>query len=588
MGWKSEGDGGSLLRPRADCCIRVQNTVLLTAPRELDVRVSISSGRATTHHDIEGPAVANTTLESEEMAKLLTLVEEAARSTEEGVKHFVEPAPGTLRRTTSKRPHVIFGRRGSGKSSLLRKAGADLTLDRRPIAYVNLEPFKGHSYPDVLISVLITTLKEFKRWMDTAAVHPSTRTSFWQKLFGTAPQRPSLNRADAARLSDDLTDKIKALELELHRTDAAALRTTTEARLERKDSKRVSMGIKSTVASGDASRGTDETLAHKEEIEETSKRCKTDFLHRRILQYQALFSDLSGMSGGDAYLFVDDLYHIRRMDQAKVVDYFHRIAKDHHLWLKVGTIRHRTRWYIQGDPPTGVKLGDDADEIDLDLTLEKYSLAKDFLAKILRNFSEASGVGALDRFLSEGALDRLVLASGGVARDFLSIFRRSVDVARERGGGHRGERVGVEDVNMAAGEYDSAKREEFKRDTLDDDASPLEDEFRRIQHFCLERNNTNCFLLDKEQHGPAVDLIHELVDLKLIHLVRSRVTVSGRRGKIYEAYMLDLSQYAGARKRRKLQMVEFWKPDSTEVLRRASLIYDSSVHTEQIGANDGQ
>ena len=39
-----------------------------------------------------------------------------------------------------------FGRRGSGKSSLLRKAGADLTLDRRPIAHVNLEAFKGHSY----------------------------------------------------------------------------------------------------------------------------------------------------------------------------------------------------------------------------------------------------------------------------------------------------------------------------------------------------------------------------------------------------------------------------------------------------------
>jgi hypothetical protein len=68
-------------------------------------------------------------------------------------------------------------------------------------------------------------------------------------------------------------------------------------------------------------------------------------------------------------------------------------------------------------------------------------------------------------------------------------------------------------------------------------------------------------------------LIHELVDLKLIHLVRSRVTVSGRPGRIFEAYMLDLSQYAGARKRRKLQMIEFWKKTSKEALRKASLIY---------------
>jgi hypothetical protein len=278
------------------------------------------------------------------------------------------------------------------------------------------------------------------------------------------------------------------------------------------------------------------------------------------------------LSGGDGYLFVDDLYHIRRLDQPKVVDYFHRIAKDNRLWLKIGTIRHRTRWYTHGDPPIGMKIGDDADEIDLDLTLEKYSLAKNFLVRILTNFAKAAEITPNSAFLTDGAVDRLVLASGGVARDFLSIFRRSVDIARERGGGHRGEKVGVEDVNVAAGEYDSSKREEFKRDTLDDDIT-LENEFQRLRQFCLDKNNTNCFLLDKDQRGWEVELIHELVDLKLIHLVRSRVTVSGHRGKIFEAYMLDISQYSGARKRRKLQMIEFWKAASKEALRRVSFIY---------------
>jgi ABC-type molybdenum transport system ATPase subunit/photorepair protein PhrA len=37
---------------------------------------------------------------------------------------------------------LVFGRRGSGKSSLLRKAAADLTVDRRPIAFIDLETFK--------------------------------------------------------------------------------------------------------------------------------------------------------------------------------------------------------------------------------------------------------------------------------------------------------------------------------------------------------------------------------------------------------------------------------------------------------------
>jgi hypothetical protein len=511
-------------------------------------------------------------LDSEQMVQLVTMVEEAARSTQEGVKRFVEPAPGTLRRSTSKRHHIVFGRRGSGKSSLLHKAAADLTVDRRPIAYVNLEAFKGHSYPDVLLSVLISTFEEFKRWMESAAVHPSTRKSFWKALFGTAPTRPSYNRKQAAKLSGRLSPQIEALKQELYRTDNADL--TVKSAHETNERASAGMKGKGGVARISAEAKAEAELSQKEteELEERYKRSKIDFLLRHIMEYQDLFRSLSELSNGDAYLFLDDLYHIPRADQPKVVDYFHRIAKDYNLWLKIGTIRHRTRWYVHGDPPTGMKIGDDADEIDLDLTLEKYTLAKDFLIKILSNFASAANLTSISSFVTVGALDRLVLASGGVARDFLSIFRRSVDVARERGGGHRGERVGAEDVNVAAGEYDSSKREEFKRDTLGDNVT-LEDEFKKLQEFCLDKNNTNCFLLDKDQRGAEVELIHELVDLKLIHLVRSRVTVSGRRGKIYEAYMLDLSQYAGARKRRKLETVEFWKPTSQEALRKISLIY---------------
>lgn len=42
----------------------------------------------------------------------------------------------------NRRPHVIFGHRGSGKTSLLRKATAEHNLDRQPSAFVDLEPYK--------------------------------------------------------------------------------------------------------------------------------------------------------------------------------------------------------------------------------------------------------------------------------------------------------------------------------------------------------------------------------------------------------------------------------------------------------------
>src|ERR1019366_9682329 len=160
--------------------------------------------------------------------------------------------------------------------------------------------------------------------------------------------------------------------------------------------------------------------------------------------YQRLLKRVVDLADADGLLILDDLYYIRRSDQPLVVDYFHRLTKNQRLWLKVGTIRHRSSWYVRGDPAIGMKLGDDADEINLDITLEKYRTAKIFLTQIFNEIADESGV-APDELLTDGAVDRLVLASGGVARDFLSIANRAISVARERGRTYRGVKVNTED-----------------------------------------------------------------------------------------------------------------------------------------------
>ena len=196
---------------------------------------------------------------------------------------------------------------------------------------------------------------------------------------------------------------------------------------------------------------------------------------------------------------MDDLYHIPRSDQAQLLDYFHRIAKGNNLWLKIGTIRHRSDWYLHSDPPIGVKLGDDAHEINLDLTLEKYALTKEFLIAILNGLIAECSAPPIHNFVADGAIDRLVLASGGVARDFLGIFRRSIDETRERRKRkphhYRGPKIGAEDVNLAVGAYGETKQEEFKRNTLEDRIK-LEGQFAKISDFCIDKANANCFLLE--------------------------------------------------------------------------------------------
>lgn len=177
-----------------------------------------------------------------------------------------------------------------------------------------------------------------------------------------------------------------------------------------------------------------------------------------------------------------------------------------------------------------------------------------------------------DKFLTDGAFDRLVLACGGVTRDFLGILRRSILIARERGDTARGPKVGVEDVNGAAGEYDSSKREELSRDTLDE-SQQLEEEFTRVGSFVKDYANANVFLMDKGLPDSEMESIEELVDLRLIHRVKSSVTVADRPGKKFEAFMLDVSQYTASRKKRDLEIIEFWRPDATDSIRRTGLIY---------------
>lgn len=122
-------------------------------------------------------------LNKPEIDDLVRAVEEATRATVMSTTRFIEPAGSTLSRAMSKRNHIVFGRRGSGKTSLLLKAKRDLSLKRTPVAFVDMEQFKSHSYPDVLISVLIATLESFKEWVQEVGLNSTNKISWWKKVL---------------------------------------------------------------------------------------------------------------------------------------------------------------------------------------------------------------------------------------------------------------------------------------------------------------------------------------------------------------------------------------------------------------------
>lgn len=64
-------------------------------------------------------------------------------------------------RLLTKQNHVIFGRRGAGKSSLLNEL-KDGSMNNGVIIKLNMEDFKDIAFPNILTHILINVFEKFE------------------------------------------------------------------------------------------------------------------------------------------------------------------------------------------------------------------------------------------------------------------------------------------------------------------------------------------------------------------------------------------------------------------------------------------
>ena len=106
---------------------------------------------------------------------------------------------------------------------------------------------------------------------------------------------------------------------------------------------------------------------------------------RLVPQMQSLIQRFLRTTDRRLYVFIDELHYLLpRGEQSRLLDMIHGSVRDCDAWLKVAGIKHLSRWF-QSNPPVGLQTGHDADHIDLDVTLENPSGAKDFLEMVLRS-----------------------------------------------------------------------------------------------------------------------------------------------------------------------------------------------------------
>ena len=478
------------------------------------------------------PPVGHALYESDAVLQLLRLLQEATRASPRGTdENYIPPTGGEI--AEANYHHFVFGQRGSGKSSLLRHLQRQMGSAKRASIWIDQEIFSNLQYPDVLVSAVYELMFGILSALRQDIV--AAKRTLLQKILRQPP-----NLTKEQQIVADLGTAVA----ELQKLKFAPLDRKVEwvVSAENSVNSGISGGIKFEVLSAQSERQSARTTAAT--TTEVIEGSKEQYLERALTMFRDLLvRSLQQIDGG--FIFVDDLYQIRRTDQPLVLGYLHRLTKDTGLWLKIGSIRYSTITFKPGDPPRGMQVGHDAHEVALDRGLRHFQSTQEFLEKILIQIANTTNVDIRTLF-TEDARKRLVLAAGGVARDYLRLTSGAINEARNRGvtskpGSHR---IIVEDVNKAAGQLSPSKFEDLRKDEPEEAAS-LEKLVRILTEFC--RETKAAYFLVATDNAVIGEQVNKLQHLRFTHLLAESETVPNEGSKRFNVWFLDVAELSAQR-----------------------------------------
>lgn len=459
--------------------------------------------------------------QNSDIQKLTAYIEENTRTSVTSGISYIDPR-NLRNRVTLKQNHIIFGRRGAGKSSLI-KTVRDVSEKKYLYAYINLEDIKDVSFPNILIHVLNTFQQDI-----CAQLRNETR--FYQ--FG--------KKKKVKKVASILNSAIEDFRNQIPNPD----KYEEDYKSKQGSSYTSTIGVKvEPIQIGDE-------LNENSEIEIAKKiyKDKLESLKNAIPQLKSSINSINQyFPERPIFLILDDFYFLKKQVQIFFIDFFHRLTKDTHLFLKVATIRHRSKIYSKLEQSHyGTEIGHDIHEIDLDYNLNRFEELKEFMRSLINQCATACGLTfEIDDIFSTGGFNQLCLASGGVPRDFLTLFVKvsnNYDDSTKR-------KISKTNITEAAIQNMANKSSSMGIDS-NDEKDILEAYLSFIKDKILNEKKTNMFLVSNseiEKHSQSRQAIKELIDLRMIHLVESDTSASGGKGgQRYSAYIIDIGSYSSA------------------------------------------
>lgn len=459
-------------------------------------------------------------MNNNDLIKALTFIEENIRISKQTSMEYLDPKRH-IERLKSKQNQIIFGRRGSGKSLLL-KSLQDNSIDVVCLD-INLEDFKDISFPNSIIQVLKHIAKELENNIKKS--YHIWNIIKWYK---------------SKKVLKELAQLIKKLDERLTEPDAydQAVKTKTGTKTSDKGSLK---------AQDYGEIGSQVDKSNEIEISKEIKIEKLEILKNELTSLKKLIQDISLFLEKDFFLIFDDFYFIRKNDQPYFIDFFHRLSKNTNLYLKVATIKHRSFLYTQNDSYIGIEISHDAQELNLDYSLENFDAYIHFMKDLLQYINQKLHITInYNDIFTDNAFRFLCLASGGVPRDFFSLF---ISLGNKIIEGQK--TITKPNVIEQSIENLPNKLNMLKEDSADE-KDILENYLNYLRKEIIEIKKWNAFLVSNNEilnHPQINQAIKELVDLRLLHLVNSNTSSAPSDGTRYSAYMIDIGMFPNANPR---------------------------------------
>lgn len=452
-------------------------------------------------------------------------------------KTFVDP--GILIAVDNKNHQVIFGRRGTGKTHVLRKLQSQATNNKnRFVCYVDCRTMGSTAqYSDRSLSIKHRSYSIFKDILS------ELHDVLLNRIVEVAPAN-----------SDELLSCLDEFFAEFSTPQQIVKTAVISDKVTQNNSKEESAGVGIAIAGKigfDLSRKSS-TNGEQNQISEYTVEFDEKAVFSSITRL--LKSIVNGL-GGDLLLLIDEWSSIPIKIQPYLAEFIKRgILPCDNVTVKIAALEFRSNFLItnEGDY-TGLELGADistAPSMDSFYTgiQRENEIAGNFSEMLYRHISSelpfeylrkryhiSSGERLMDVIFESNAFVTLAQASEGVVRDLINIFIMAFSRVHNLTGYEQRTKISRTII------YESSKQW-FDRDKLQGLNGTLQDRFANIVRTAITVNKSRYFVVSRScTHTTALD---QLVDLRVMHLSNASFMSLVEEESLFKVYNIDFGSYA--------------------------------------------